>query len=85
MKLANALEGGITGATTLTLLQEALHKIDSHSPRPLLHKSGIIKKLKKNSGDGKISGEQLIKLAGELISNAALFGMTGLGKKKMLF
>jgi hypothetical protein len=80
MKLTNAIEGGLAGATTLTLLQEALHRIDHRSPRPLLHKSGIIKKLRKGSKghDSKL----YIRLAGELLGNAALFGLTGLGKKK---
>jgi hypothetical protein len=81
MKLASAIEGGVTGATTLSLLQEALHKIDAKAPRPLLHKSGILKQLKKKSGKGN-KHELYIKLAGELLGNAAFFGMAGLGKRK---
>ena len=43
MKLANAIEGGITGATTLGLIQEALHKIDPKASRAkLLNSPGII-------------------------------------------
>jgi hypothetical protein len=83
MKIAEAIKGGVTGATTLSLLQEALHNIDNKSPRPLLHKSGIINKLKKNSGkNGSKNNELYIKLAGELLTNAAAFGLTGLGKRK---
>ena len=83
MKLANAIEGGLTGAGTLSLLQEALHKVDHSSPRPLLHQAGLIKKLKKNSGKpGMKSTKLYIQLASELVSNAALFGLSGLGKKK---
>src|SRR4028118_1630668 len=84
MKLANAIEGGITGATTLTLLQEALHKIDPKAPRAkLLNSPGIIKRLKKQSKKkGGISNKLYINLAGELLSNAAYFGLSALGKKK---
>jgi hypothetical protein len=83
MKLANAIEGGITGATTLTLLQEALHKIDTDSPRPFLGKSGVLKQLKRSIKKKKGNTRKLsIQLAGELLSNAAFFGLTGLGKKK---
>lgn len=85
MKLASALEGGLTGVTTLTLLQEALHKIDSKTPQPFLHKSGVIKKLKKSSGKPGKNGKNnklYIALAGELLVNAAYFGLSGLGKRK---
>src|SRR3712207_5763461 len=82
MKLASAIEGGITGATTLTLLQEALHKIDTGAPRPFLHKSGVIKKFKKSSGKPHKQSKLYIALAGELLANAAYFGLSGLGKKK---
>lgn len=83
MNIAKAIEGGLTGASTLTLLQEALHKIDHRAPRPLLYKSGLIKKLKKSSGKKGAKANRLyIQLAGELLTNAAYFGLTGLGKKK---
>ena len=84
MKLANAIEGGITGATTLSLLQEALHKIDAKAPRTkLLNSPGILKRIKKQSKKkGMLSNKLYINLAGELLSNAAYFGLTALGKKK---
>jgi hypothetical protein len=83
MKLVNAIEGGLAGAGTLSLLQEALHKVDHSSPRPLLHQAGLLKKLKKNSGKpGMKSTKLYIQLASELVSNAALFGLSGLGKKR---
>jgi hypothetical protein len=84
MKFANAIEGGITGATTLTLLQEVLHKIDPKAPRAaLLHKSGVIKKWQKSSKNGEKKDPKLyIELASELMANAAFFGLAGLGKKK---
>jgi hypothetical protein len=84
MKLANAIEGGITGATTLSLIQEALHKIDPKAPRAkLLNSPGIIKRIKKQSKKkGGVSNKLYINLASELLSNAAYFGLTALGKKK---
>lgn len=83
MKLAKAIEGGLAGASTLSLLQEALHKFDHTSPRPLLHKSGLIKKLKKaKGGPGRKSSKLYIQLASELLANTAFFGLTGLGKKR---
>lgn len=84
MKLANAIEGGITGATTLGLLQEALHKIDPKAPRAkLLNSPGIIKRIRKQSKKkGGVSNKLYINLAGELLSNAAYFGLSALGKKK---
>lgn len=83
MKLADVLEGGVTGATTLSMLQEALHKMDGRSPRPFLHKSRVIKKFGKlPSKKKKDSSKILIEFAGELLANFAVFGLTGLGKKK---
>jgi hypothetical protein len=82
MKLASAIEGGITGATTLTLLQEALHKMDAKAPQDFLHKSGILKKLKKHTGKLNNKNKFYIDLAGELLKNASYFGLAGLGKRK---
>jgi hypothetical protein len=83
MKLANAIEGGLAGATTLTLLQEALHKIDNKSPRPLLHKSGIIKRIRKTGNKkGATANKLYIQLAGELLATSAYFGLSSLGKNK---
>lgn len=80
MRIANVIEGGLTGAATLNLLQETLHKIDHGAPRHLLHKSGVIKQLRKRKA--KPSTKLYVKLAGELLSNAAYFGLISLGKKK---
>jgi hypothetical protein len=81
MKLASAIEGGLTGATTLTLLQEALHRMDTKSPRPFLNKSSIIKDLKRAGHKGS-DNKLYIKLAGELLTGAAYFGLAGFGKKE---
>lgn len=83
MNIKNLIEGGIAGATTLSMLQEVLHKIDGGAPRPLLHKSGAIKQLKSGKKHkSKANNELFIKLAGDLVANAAYFGLAGIGKKK---
>jgi hypothetical protein len=83
MKLASLLEGGLAGATTLSLIQEALYKIDSKAPRPFLHQSGALKKFKNYSEHkGKHKPKDYVQLAGELLGTASIFGLSGLGKKK---
>jgi hypothetical protein len=83
MKLANAIEGGITGATTLTLLQEAINSIDPKKPgMKFLQKPGIVKKLAKKKKNGEDQTKLYIQLAGELLSSAAYYGLTAVGKKK---
>lgn len=82
MKLTNMLEGGLAGISTVSLLQEALHKIDGKAPRPLFHNARVIKKLKKANGKPRKRNKHYIQLAGELLANAAYFGLAGLGKKK---
>lgn len=82
MKYANAIEGGIAGVTTLTLLEKALQNIDTRKPKmKLLGKPGIIKRLKKKSK--KNGGNELyIELAKELLAAGAYYGLIKLGKKK---
>ena len=83
MNIATAIEGGITGASTLTLLQEAISKIDPKSPPAgLLRKPGILKKIKKQTDKGKTPTKLYIQLGGELLSGAASYGLSAIGKKK---
>jgi hypothetical protein len=82
MKLAHAIEGGLAGASTLTLLQQTLHKKRSTQAPVPLHKSGLIKEFRKAGKKKKGSPQLYIKLAGELLANAAAFGLTAIGKKK---
>lgn len=82
MNLASAIEGGITGASTLTLLQEAIGKIDTkRPPSGLLRKPGLLRKIKKASKKGKYPAELYIRLATDLLSSAAYYGITAVGKK----
>lgn len=82
--MTNALEGGLAGATTLTLLHEAIDKIDPKAPKTrLLHNSRLLKKIKKQSNKkGRIPIKFYIRLATELLASAGYFGLSGLGKKK---
>lgn len=82
MKIADVIEGGLAGVTTLSLIQEALGKLDNKEPRTLLHQSDALRKLQKGKVKGHKSKELYVNLAGELMGHAALFGLSGLGKKK---
>lgn len=84
MKLAKILESGLTGAATLTLLQETIDHLDPDAPRThLLHKKGIIRDIKKGirkKGFGAV--KMYVKIAGELLGMAGYMGLAGIGKKK---
>lgn len=80
--MADVLEGGIAGVSTLSLIQEALGKWDSKEPKTALHQSDAIRQLQKGKKKGRKSKELYVNLAGELLGHAGLFGLTGLGKKK---
>jgi hypothetical protein len=82
MKLASAIEGGLAGATTLSLLGETLRNIDG---KPHGINSKRIKRRFKKAGSKKKpikATEQYIRLAGDLLGAASLLGFTSLGKKK---
>lgn len=85
MKLASAIEGGLAGATTISLIGEALRKIDGKAPGANGIKSKKLKKRLKKAGskkNGAKSTEQYIRLAGDLLGAASVLGFTSLGKKK---
>lgn len=82
MKIADVIEGGLAGVSTLSLIQEALGKWDGTEPKTLLHQSDTIKQLQKGKKKGRRSKELYVNLAGELMGHAALFGLSGIGKKK---
>lgn len=83
MNLAKAIEGGVVGASTLTLLQEAIHKFDRNgTPGNLVLKPGILRKIKKYEKKGKPTGKLYIDLAGQLLAAVSYFGLSGLGKKR---
>jgi hypothetical protein len=84
MKLASAIEGGLAGATTISLLGETLRKING-KPSGTTGFNG--KKLKKRFKKGKSkkplkATKQYVRLAGELLGSTAFLGFSSLGKKK---
>jgi hypothetical protein len=82
MKIAEALEGGIAGATTLGLLEKALQGTKTKAPDlKLLTKPGIIKKLKKKSKK-KGGAKVFINVAKELLAAGAYYGVAKVGKRK---
>lgn len=85
MKLASAIEGGLAGATTISLISETLRKLDGRAPGANGIKGKKLKKRLKKAGSKKNPAratEQYIHLAGDLLSAASVLGFTSLGKKK---
>ncbi|HEU4901685.1 MAG TPA: hypothetical protein VFT06_02810 [Flavisolibacter sp.] len=84
MKLASALEGGLAGATTISLLGETLRRIDgSNHQFNVFNAKSLKKRFKKANTKKKGSAtKQFIQLAGDVLGSAALFGLTKPGKKK---
>ena len=84
MKLAHAIEGGLAGVTTISLLGETLRKIDGQrSAAGFLDGRRMKKRFKKaNSKKRSEATKQYIQLAGEVLGGTAFLGLTSLGKKK---
>jgi hypothetical protein len=83
MKLASAIEGGLAGATTVSMLGEALRKIDEHSSADLFKGDSLIKTFKKAKSKKASKATKLwIKLASELLGSTAYLSLSSLGKKK---
>lgn len=82
MKIAHAIEGGLAGATTLGLLEKALHNNKTKAPNlKMLTNPGIIKKLKRK-GKKKGGTKMYIELAKEVLAAGAYYGVARLGDKK---
>jgi hypothetical protein len=84
MKLTKAIEGGLAGVTTISLIGETLRKLDHNRPHgSFLNSRNLQRRFKKASSKkpGKAT-KQLILLAGELLGSSAFLGMVSLGKKK---
>jgi hypothetical protein len=84
MKLASALEGGLAGATTISLLTDTLKRINGHSSGPNVFKSkNLGKRFKKARSKKPLKAtKQIIQLAGDLLGSTAFLGLSSLGKKK---
>jgi hypothetical protein len=84
MRALYALEGGVAGATALTLLNETLKKAIPNAPRlDLLGMNALAKGLKvigaKTPQERKLYGWSL---TGDIISNSIFYSFAGIGKKE---
>lgn len=84
MKLAQAIEGGLAGATTISLLTNTLRKIDGNTARATLFDGRNLQKRFKKAKSKKSSkaAKQYIRLAGDVLESAAFLGLSSLGKRK---
>jgi len=83
-KLASALEGGLAGVTTISLLTDTLRKINGNSSgHHLLEGKRLKKRFKKVKSKKPLKAtQQFIELAGELLGSTAFMGLSSVGKKK---
>jgi hypothetical protein len=84
MKLASALEGGLAGATTISLIGETLRKIDGKpSGGQVISGKKLKKRFRKASSKKPMQAtKQYIQLAGDLLGSTAFLGFSSLTKKK---
>ncbi len=84
MKTKNSLEGGAAGALALTLIHQLLKKTLPNAPRlDLLGMQALAKTLK--SVKAKLPDENNLyrwTLAGDIITNAVYYSLSGIGNKK---
>lgn len=86
MKAINALLGGLAGACAITILHQVIKSKDDEAPRmDLLGMESLTKVLSKVGvkppADDKL---YYITMAGDIISNAFYYSLTGIGHKKTL-
>lgn len=87
MNVESALEGGITGATTLTILHEIVRKLDPDAPRmDELGMQGIAKVMKKVNLDVPDKDQlYLMSIALDLLSNGLFYTLAGAGNKDNVY
>lgn len=83
---ASAVVGGLAGAAVLTILHEAVKKIDPKAPRMDLLGMMALSKVIRNVGKNPPAKDKLYvyTLAGDLLSNALYYSLAGVGKEKSL-
>lgn len=83
MNTESAIEGGITGATTLTILHEIVRKLDPDAPRmDELGMQALAKGFKKLNLDVPDKDNlYLLTTAFELLSNGLFYTLAGAGNK----
>jgi hypothetical protein len=87
MNAESAIEGGVTGATTLTILHEVVRMLDRNAPRmDEIGKEALSKLFKKLNlevpDDEKL---HLLATGGELISNGLFYSLIGAGGKENVY
>lgn len=83
MNAESAIEGGITGATTLTILHEIVRALDKDAPRMDELGMQAISKLFEMANIQVPDDDKLFFLstAGELLSNSLFYSLAGAGAK----
>ncbi len=84
MQTIKALEGGLAGASALTLLHEAVRRVVPTAPRMDLLGMSAITKIVKSYGKNPPNEKSLfyITMAGDVVSNALYYSIAGAGKKE---
>jgi hypothetical protein len=87
MNAESAMEGGITGATTLTILHEIVRKLDRDAPRmDELGKEVLGKLFKKLNLDVPDDDKMhLLATGAELVSNGLFYSLAGAASKNNTF
>ena len=84
MSIVKALEGGLAGAVTLTLVHQAVKQISPDAPRMDLLGMNAISKLLHKTPVKEPPRDTLygITMAGDIISNTLYYSLTSIGGKK---
>lgn len=84
MNLTRAIEGGLAGASTLTLLQQALQRINPDVPQlSLMGKPGIIRKIRKYTRKGKSTKNCTYNLPARFYRQPLILVLPHWAKKRM--
>jgi len=83
---SSAILGGLAGAAALTVLHEAIKKVDPKAPRMDLLGMMALSKIIRGIGKNPPSDDKLYvyTLVGDLLSNALYYSLAGIGKEKSL-
>lgn len=86
MKVISSVAGGLAGALSIRLMQEALRRIDPTAPRlDLLRKQAAFKIADKINGKPVDAGKlNVFCVAGDIVSNTLYFSLTAAAGKKAM-
>lgn len=84
MSIVKALEGGLAGAVTLTLVHQAIKQISPDAPRMDLLGMNAISKLLHKTDTEEPPKDTLygVTMAGDIISNTLYYSLTAMGGKR---